>query len=144
MLAVLIWLSYIDIKTYRLPNALTFPLIGLGLVQARMFDNYMLPHIAGAVAGYLIFYLVEIAFKASTGKDGLGRGDAKLLAAGGAWCGVLSLPTIILIASLSGLLLIMILKLWKKIPTSNIQIPFGPFLALAIGSVWFIQHFYYF
>jgi leader peptidase (prepilin peptidase)/N-methyltransferase len=141
LLAVLIWLSLIDIKTFRLPNVLTFPLIGLGLIQAWILDGHLLLSVIGAVVGYLVFYGVEIAFKALTGKDGLGRGDAKLLAAGGAWCGALLLPTIVLVASMSGLVVIVILQLWKKIPASHMQIPFGPYLALAISSVWFIQHF---
>ena len=134
LLAALLTLSIIDIKTYLLPNFLTLPLIALGLFQSWVLDNNLLAGFIGAAAGYSIFVLIETGFKKAVGKDGLGRGDAKLLAAGGAWCGWITLPHIILIASLAGLVLALYAKNFVK--QASERIPFGPFLALAIFSVW--------
>ena len=136
---LLVALSVIDLKTFRLPNVLTFTLIGTGLLQAlimfgRNFDSVWegLPsHLIGAVAGYLIFVLIEVTFKKLRGVDGLGRGDAKLLAGGGAWCGWMALPFIIFIGSFMGLVAALFPSFRKKG-----RIPFGPFLALGIFSVW--------
>lgn len=127
-------LAYIDLKTFRLPDVLTFPLMGLGIAQVYFLYGKVMPFLIGAIAGYSIFLAIEILFKKIKGKDGLGRGDAKLLAAGGAWCGWPALPTIILIASLSGLLAIVFAKARAK--SFSDKIPFGPFLALGIFAVW--------
>jgi len=79
---------------------------------------------------------VEIGFRRLRGKDGLGRGDAKLLAAGGAWCGWTGLSFIVLIASLLGIIAAC-LPMFKN--HEDGWIPFGPFLALAIFIVWTAQ-----
>ena len=84
--------------------------------------------------GYLVFVAIEYGFRALRGKDGLGRGDAKLLAAGGAWCGWMGLPFIILIASGFGLLAALIPSVRQS--AENGRIPFGPFLAFGIFMVW--------
>ncbi len=134
LFAALLTLSIIDIKTYLLPNVLTLPLIALGLLHSWVLDNNLLAGFIGAAAGYSIFVLIEIGFKKAVGKVGLGRGDAKLLAAGGAWCGWSALPHIILVASLTGLVLALYAKFFTK--QASDKIPFGPFLAIAIFSVW--------
>ncbi len=138
LLGFLLVLSYTDLKTFRLPDVLTFSLLGLGFVQAFFVKSSLMPAVIGACVGYGIFLAVEIGFKKATGKDGLGRGDAKLLAAGGAWCGWMALPHIILLASLCGLVAIGLAKAVAK-PFGE-KIPFGPFLAVGIGAVWFVQH----
>ena len=133
LLSVLVHLSWTDIKSYRLPDKLTFPLMGLGLIQgyiAGLFPERLI----GMVLGYLVFVGIEYSFKALRGKDGLGRGDAKLLAAGGAWCGWMGLPFIVLIASCLGILAALMPSVRKS--TENDRIPFGPFLALGIFMVW--------
>jgi prepilin signal peptidase PulO-like enzyme (type II secretory pathway) len=133
-------LSWIDIRSFRLPNALTFTLMGTGLLQA-----YLLPYpdlksaLLGLVIGYLGFVLIEILFRRFSGKDGLGRGDAKLLAAGGAWVGWFGLPYIILLASLCGLVFSQLPSQKKKLENGQSQIPFGPFLCLGIIVVWASQ-----
>ena len=126
-------LSWTDIKSYRLPNTLTFPLMGLGLIEGYLADVLM-ERIIGMTLGYLVFVAIEYGFKAMRGKDGLGRGDAKLLAAGGAWCGWMGLPFIVLIASGFGLLAALMPSVRKS--SENGRIPFGPFLALGIFMVW--------
>ena len=87
LLVALAALSWIDARTFRLPDALTLPLIAVGLFQSWYLSGQAFDAAIGAVAGYLFFFLVEKSFHALRGKEGLGRGDAKLLAAGGAWCG---------------------------------------------------------
>lgn len=135
LLAVLIALSVIDLKTFRLPNVLTYPLMGLGLLQAYVLKLNLADHLIGLAAGYFVFLAVELAFKYLRGKDGLGRGDAKLLAAGGAWCGWMALPYIVLISSLMGIAMALASK-----NKTNV-IPFGPALSVGILSVWCLLRF---
>ena len=144
---LLLTLSIIDIKSFILPNILTLPLIVMGVLQSWFLTQAWQNSLIGAAAGYGVFVALELGFKKIRGKDGLGRGDAKLLAAGGAWCGWSSLPILILIASTTGL----VLALFKFVKTSadkqNTQdtpeenwIPFGPFLAFSIFIVWGYSH----
>lgn len=135
----LLVLSVIDAKTYLLPNFLTLPLIPIGIVQGWILSQDWQSNAIGAVAGYSIFIMIEQGFKRIRGKDGLGRGDAKLLAAGGAWCGWLALPHIILVGSCTGLLFALYIRIKHakdEDGTVNEYVPFGPFLALAIFSIW--------
>ncbi|NNE58600.1 MAG: prepilin peptidase [Hellea sp.] len=131
MAGLLLILSIIDLKTFRLPNLLTILLTVTGLLQAHFILDQLKESILGAAIGFTIFVAIEILFKKIRGKDGLGRGDAKLLAGGGAWCGLYGLPFIVLIASGMGL----IGALFPSI-RENERIPFGPFLALGILIVW--------
>ncbi|MEZ6000847.1 A24 family peptidase [Hyphomonas sp.] len=134
LLPALVALAWIDIRTLRLPDRLTLPLIGAGVIQFWYFTGDIWTALIGAIAGYLFFLIVEKGYLALRGQNGLGRGDAKLLAAGGAWCGWMSLPWIVLIASSSGLVFAGLLTLLGRRPTG--MMPFGPFLALAIALVW--------
>ena len=128
--AFLISLAWTDYKTFRLPNKLSIPLIILGFIQSYVLSDIK-ASILGAAIGYLVFVAIEKGFKALRGKEGLGRGDAKLLAAGGAWCGWYGLSLIVLIASLIGI----ILAVMPKYRSSG-KIPFGPCLAFGIFMVW--------
>ena len=94
LIIVLASLAWIDHKTYRLPNKLTFPLIFGGLLYQFILALDFYPYLLGAVLGYAIFWMIETGFRLIRKKEGLGRGDAKLLAAGGAWCGVYALSLI--------------------------------------------------
>jgi leader peptidase (prepilin peptidase)/N-methyltransferase len=129
----LIALSWIDYKTHRLPNKLTFPLMLIGLLNGYI-TNKAIDSFIGLTLGYLIFFSLETFYKVIKNKDAIGRGDAKLLAVGGAWCGWVGLPYIILIASSSGLISVLFFK--KYLLKLNGHIPFGPFLALGITIVW--------
>lgn len=133
LLAFLIVLSWTDIKSYRLPDKLTFPLMWLGVLEGYFSDNIK-SRLIGLIIGYIVFLGIEYGFKALRGKDGLGRGDAKLLAAGGAWCGWMGLPFIVLIASGCGLVAALLPSIRKS--AQDGRIPFGPFLAFAIFMVW--------
>ena len=129
-LAVLAW---IDHKTYRLPNKLTFPLIFGGLLYQFILALDFYPYLLGAVLGYAIFWMIETGFRLIRKKEGLGRGDAKLLAAGGAWCGAYALPFIILLASTSALIFTLI----KARPDrQNLKLAFGPYIAGAIATIF--------
>lgn len=133
LLGFLIALTWTDIKSYRLPDKLTFPLMGIGLIEGFLSDE-ILNRLIGMTFGYLVFLAIERGFKALRGKDGLGRGDAKLLATGGAWCGWMGLPFIVLIASGTGLIAALMPSLRKS--AQDGRIPFGPFLAFGIFMVW--------
>jgi len=137
--ALLLALSYIDIKSYRLPNRFTFPLIAAGLGQAYLLNLPLKDHLIGAAIGYAAFITIEKIFLKLRGYPGLGRGDAKLLAGGGAWVGWMGLPYIVLMASLAGLSIIFAGRLTGRIKSQNINkiaIPFGPFLSFSIFLVW--------
>ncbi|MDG2361322.1 MAG: A24 family peptidase [Hellea sp.] len=133
LILFLITLSWTDYKAYRLPNKLTFPLMLFGLLNGYI-TNKAIESFIGLILGYLIFFSLEHFYKVIKNKDAIGRGDAKLLAVGGAWCGWIGLPYIILIASSAGLIAVLLFK--KYLLKSNGHIPFGPFLALGIALVW--------
>ncbi|NMW24610.1 prepilin peptidase [Rhodanobacter denitrificans] len=133
----LIALSGIDFRTQLLPDQLTFPLMWLGLLLSLLPMFVTAPaSILAAAIGYLSLWSVYWVFKLLTGKEGMGHGDFKLLAALGAWMGPVSLLPIILLSSLIGALvggtLIALRKHEREIP-----MPFGPFIAAA-GWVWFV------
>lgn len=130
--AALLALAVIDARTTWLPDALTQPLTWGGLIAATMgWSGIGLPDaLAGAVAGYLSLWSVYWLFLLVTGKEGMGHGDFKLLAALGAWFGWQLLLALVLIASVSGLLGALALR-WRGLLPDSRQIAFGPFLALA-------------
>ena len=130
LIGALLRLSYIDWRTYRLPNIWTKSLIALGLLYSFNTSLDFYPHLLGAILGYAIFWVVETAYRLIRKRDGLGRGDAKLLAAGGAWCGALALPFIILIASNAGLIYVLMQPSEKR---ADMRLAFGPFLAAGIA-----------
>jgi len=138
LIATLIWLSWIDRREFRLPNFLTFPLIAAGLIYNFRVSVDFYPYLIGAAAGYAVFWLIENAYRFIRKQDGLGRGDAKLLAAGGAWCGWTGLPFIVLIGSASALIWL-VLSGQMKNPKRDLRLPFGPFLSWAIAIVWISQ-----
>jgi leader peptidase (prepilin peptidase)/N-methyltransferase len=133
----LIALGGIDVRTQLLPDQITLPLlwVGLALSLLSMFVNPS-QAIVGAVVGYLSLWSVYWLFKLLTGKEGMGYGDFKLLAALGAWMGVTALLPTILLSSLIGALVggVFLAMAGKDRAT---PIPFGPFIAAA-GWVWFV------
>jgi leader peptidase (prepilin peptidase)/N-methyltransferase len=134
----LITLSFIDIDHQLLPDSITLPLMWLGIIFS-FFTVYTDLHasIIGAIAGYLSLWLVFHGFKIITGKEGMGYGDFKLLAALGAWLGWTLLPTIVLLSSLVGAIVGISLIIFRK-HQRDIPIPFGPYLAAAgwIALIW--------
>ncbi len=134
----LIALAMIDFDTQLLPDSITLPLLWLGLLF-NLFGTFTPLHSAviGAMAGYLSLWSIFWLFKLVTGKEGMGYGDFKLLAALGAWLGWSLLPTIILLSSLAGAVVGIFLIVAAR-RGRNIPIPFGPYLAAAglIALLW--------
>jgi leader peptidase (prepilin peptidase)/N-methyltransferase len=134
----LISLTMIDVDHQLLPDDITLPLLWLGLLLNLNGAYVSLPEaVIGAMAGYLSLWSVYWVFKLLTGKEGMGYGDFKLLAALGAWLGWQALPMIILLSSLVGAvcgITLMALKGRGK----EVPIPFGPYLAMAgwIALLW--------
>ena len=127
----LIALSGIDIKTQLLPDNITLPLLWLGIIF-NLFTTYtdLTSSVLGAIFGYLALWSVFHLFKLITGKEGMGYGDFKLLAALGAWLGWQSLPLIILLSSAVGAIF-GITMIVTKLQERSQPIPFGPYLAVA-------------
>ncbi len=127
----LIALAFIDLDTQLLPDDITLPLLWAGLAFALLGGLVPLESaVIGAIAGYLALWLVFWAFKLATGKEGLGYGDFKLLAALGAWLGWAALPQIILLSSIVGAVTGIALVLLRR-QQRGAAMPFGPFLAAA-------------
>jgi leader peptidase (prepilin peptidase) / N-methyltransferase len=134
----MIALAFIDFDTQLLPDSITLPLLWAGLllnVRGTFVD--LQSAVIGAAAGYLILWLVYWGFKLLTGKEGMGFGDFKLLAAIGAWLGWKAVPVVVLLSSvvgaLIGILLIILARRGREVP-----MPFGPYLAAAgaIALFW--------
>ena len=133
----LLTLGWIDLRRWLLPDVLTLPLVLAGLAAAAAFDPTGLTQRAlGAAVGYTSLAAVAALYQKLRGHEGLGRGDAKLLAASGAWVGVAALPQVILVASLLALLIAAGLRLTGIRLGARSAMPFGPFLALATWVVW--------
>ena len=134
----LICLIFIDIDHQLLPDRITLPLLWLGLF-ANTFNIFtsLESAVYGAIAGYLSLWSVYWAFKLLTGKEGMGYGDFKLLAALGAWVGIAQIPLIILLSSVVGTIFSIIMIVRKK-QDQQTPIPFGPYLAIAgwIALLW--------
>jgi leader peptidase (prepilin peptidase)/N-methyltransferase len=127
--AVLVALAAIDWDTTVLPDALTLPLLWAGLVAAALGWTIPLPTaLWGAAAGYLSLWSVYWLFKLTTGKEGMGYGDFKLLAALGAWLGWQAIVPILLIASVIGAVVGIGMKMSATLREGR-YVPFGPFLA---------------
>lgn len=127
----LIALTIIDLKKQLLPDSITLPLLWLGLFFSffELFTDIQ-SSVIGTMAGYLILWSVYYLFKLITGKEGMGHGDFKLLAALGAWTGFSDLPQIILISSVVGSVFGIAMLATGKTKQQQ-PIPFGPYLAIA-------------
>ncbi len=136
----LLALAWIDAEHMLLPDALTLPLILAGLGVAWLDDPVTVPdHALGAAAGYAAFRVVGAVYARLRGRDGLGEGDAKLLAAGGAWVGWQPLADLVLMAALSALAVGLGVALYRRRFQRDRALPFGPFLAVALWLIWVWQ-----
>ena len=140
--AVLLAISVVDLRHFRIPDALSLPLIVSGLLLAWALPDMLTggppgqsafaDHLVGASGGFLLFAaLGEVIFR-RTGQEALGLGDAKLFAAAGAWLGWQALPAVLLIASLGGIGFALILR-HRHGPS---PIAFGPWIALGFIVMW--------
>ncbi|HET6469542.1 MAG TPA: A24 family peptidase [Geminicoccaceae bacterium] len=135
----LLALAAIDYRHLILPDALTLPLVPAGLAVAWLIDPAMLPHhMFGAVAGFVGFALVGWVYARLRGREGLGLGDAKLLAAAGAWVSWTGLPSVVLLAGVVGLAGVLAAGAAGRGGGLGAEraIAFGPCLALATWLVW--------
>jgi leader peptidase (prepilin peptidase)/N-methyltransferase len=143
----LIALAIIDIRTLILPDVVTVPLALAGLAHSTWVEaatggpgGHLLAAthaLIAAAVGFMLMAAVAWAFRAVRGLDGLGLGDAKLLAASGAWLGLAALPTVILLAALAGLVVTVAAHRAMRVrtPLRTMPIPFGPYLA---AGTWIV------
>lgn len=135
----LLALAWIDAEHLLLPDALVLPLILGGLAGTCWLEpDALLDHAVAAVAGWTILAAVASAYRRLRGRDGLGAGDAKMLAAAGAWLGLEALGPVLLGAALGGIALAMAGALRGARMTGATALPFGPPLALATWVVWLL------
>lgn len=133
----LLALAWVDWRHMRLPDVLTLPLIVAGLcVTALWRPEELTWHAVGAIAGYSTFRLIALGYRWWRGIDGLGEGDAKLMAAAGAWLGLAALPYVALGAASSGIVLILATGLAGRQVSARTAIPFGPALSASIWICW--------
>jgi leader peptidase (prepilin peptidase)/N-methyltransferase len=133
----LLALGWIDIRRWLLPDALTLPLVIAGLTAAAALDlERMTDRALGAALGYLSLRLVALIYRVLRGREGLGGGDAKLLAASGAWVGASALPQLILIAATTALAAAACSRVFGVRLGAHSALPFGPFLAFATWLIW--------
>ncbi len=128
---VLLLASVIDARRLLLPDLITLPLLASGLALALLEPPGLPERLLGAAAGFLAFAGIGLLYRRWRGRDGLGLGDAKLLAAAGAWVGWTALPSVVLLAAVGGLV-------WSFATrqAADRPLPFGPFLAVGFWIVW--------
>jgi leader peptidase (prepilin peptidase)/N-methyltransferase len=133
----LLALAVIDQRHEILPDVLTLPLIPAGLLIAWVIDPARLAdHAIGAVAGFLAFAAIAWAYQRLRRREGLGMGDAKLLAAAGAWLGWQALPSVVVIGAITALALALARAAAGAKLTAGMRIAFGPWLVLGFWLVW--------
>ncbi len=134
---VLLAIAVIDLRQFRIPDALSLPLIAAGIGLAAIWPGpgpgHVGHHLIGAGAGFLLLAGLGEAFYRLRGAEGLGLGDAKLFAAAGAWLGWQGLPAVLLIAAGAGLVWALVRWLvWRRTG----RLAFGPWLALGFWLCW--------
>jgi leader peptidase (prepilin peptidase)/N-methyltransferase len=139
--ALLVALAVIDLATYRLPDLLNVAVLLLGAAMVALTRPALWPHhLLGAGIGYVSLVAIEIAYRHFKGRDGLGRGDAKLMGAIGMWVAWPGLAPVLLIASLSGLVAALVMSRARRQAVSyETRIAFGPWIALGGWVVWLAQ-----
>jgi leader peptidase (prepilin peptidase)/N-methyltransferase len=133
----LLTLSWIDWTSFLLPDVLTLPLLLAGLtVTFAMIPDALTDHCLAAGLAFLSFQGLAFGYRRLKGRDGLGGGDARLIAAAGAWCGLAALPVIILGSAVVGLLAALGMALIGRRVTLTTRLPFGPCIALVFWLTW--------
>lgn len=133
----LLVLATVDAIALRLPDAITLPLIALGIAVSNLLpDRDVIGHVAGMLAGLVSFYAIAEGYARLRGREGLGLGDAKLAGAAGAWLGWQALPFVVLLACAVGIVWVLIAALRRGREALGERIPFGVALAFAIWVIW--------
>jgi leader peptidase (prepilin peptidase) / N-methyltransferase len=133
--------SALDFRERRLPDIITLPLVVVGLgLQFYLggFDQLWLG-VLGAGLGFLAFWTIAKLYRVTRGVDGLGLGDAKLLAAAGAWLGPVFLAPVVFVGAMLALLYVQVLRLGGEAVSSQMIVPFGPFLSVAFFGFWCVK-----
>lgn len=134
---MLLTLTVCDVASFRLPDALTLPLLLFGLAATWwLIPEAIADRALAAALGYVAFRSVAVLYRRLRGRDGLGQGDAKLLAASGAWVGLAGLPYVLLGGVVAGLLFAGAMALRGQRLSARTRIPFGPCLAIATWLIW--------
>ena len=129
-------LSAIDVREYRLPDALTLPLAAAGvLVSWWLAPASLWWTIASMVIGFVVLAGFGMLYRYVRGREGLGLGDAKLFAASGAWLGLEGLPGVLLVACVAAILALLGAA-WRSQISAATRVPFGPFLAFGTWIIW--------
>jgi leader peptidase (prepilin peptidase)/N-methyltransferase len=135
----LLLIAVVDGEHFWLPDQVTLPLLGTGLVAAAILDRLSLADaLVGAAVGFGGLWLLARAYRRVRGRDGLGGGDPILLAAGGAWTGWIGLPGVLLWAALAGLSVVAARLLTGGRVSGADRLPFGVFLALGVWLTWLL------
>jgi leader peptidase (prepilin peptidase)/N-methyltransferase len=133
----LLALAIIDVRHQLLPDELTLPLLFGGLTFGWFLDRAeFVDHLVGAAAGFAVFAVTGWAYHKLRGRDGLGFGDVKLLAAIGAWVTWSGLPSVVLLATTLALMLLLLQRILGKPISRQDRVPLGTFLAGAVWIVW--------
>jgi leader peptidase (prepilin peptidase) / N-methyltransferase len=134
---VLLALALTDIRSFLLPDFLTLPLLAAGLLVAQALDpSTTLPHVLGAAIGFFAIVAIRHAYWMLRGREGIGLGDAKLMAAAGAWVSWEGLPSVLLLAALGGLASALLRHYRKATIRATDRVAFGAFLCVGIWLVW--------
>jgi leader peptidase (prepilin peptidase) / N-methyltransferase len=134
---VLLTLAVIDARHLLLPDVLTLPLLVGGLAVAALIESASLhEHAIGAIAGFVVFWLIARGYRLVRGREGLGLGDAKFLAAAGAWVSWQGLPSVVFIGAASALAFAVTRIIAGATSAEGQKVPFGTFLCLSTWIVW--------
>lgn len=136
---VLLTLAIIDLVALRLPDVLTLPLICGGLVDAAILGGDLPLRASAAAGGFACFVALDAAYRRLRGRSGLGRGDAKLFAAAGAWLGPAALPTLVLWACACAIILLSAKILRSGLGAASRPLPFGPPLCAAFWMLFLLR-----
>ncbi len=134
----LLAIAWIDLRSFRIPDAISLPLIGTGLALAALAPGWG-HHLIGAVVGFVLLAGIGEVYYRRTGREGLGLGDAKLFAAAGAWLGWQALPQVLLVASITGLIFVLTRQWMGANGKTGGAIAFGPWLSLGFWGAWVAQ-----
>ena len=135
--AALLLIAVIDAEHLWLPNLLTLPLGAAGLATSLFFGpGSFVDHVIGAILGFAVLAGLAAAYKRLRGRDGLGGGDARLLAAIGAWVGWAGLPTVLVWGSAAGLSWVLARIVVRRAPSLDTAMPYGTYLAIGAWLTW--------
>jgi leader peptidase (prepilin peptidase)/N-methyltransferase len=135
----LLTLAALDVEHHWLPDRLTLPLIPLGLVAAWAgYGPPLLDRAVGAVLGWAVLFLIAWAYRRLRGREGMGGGDPKLMAALGAWLGGLQLPYVLVGAGLLGLAASLLMRLRGEAVTATSRLPLGALMAITAWPIWLV------